>query len=500
MATDSATEYRDMIEDAASALKTQPTSDAPSMGTTISDKEFGEWTVPLAGYGPGAVSGIKPPTAVMRGHMYDSNGIEYLVYFDKNGNSIYKEPTGRSKTQANASEAINKNSGGSGGSGSSAPTMSTSDKELFYDWMGRYPTAAETSKIASEGWTEDTLRRYAIKNGGDGRIMQQAKDSLRRLAAPFYDNDPSAVPESLVNSLISSGDYANEDYLVNTYFPTLKGVGATNPLAAGYVDAWHDLVGSDRPLTNAAITKMNELIKVFGFNDVGLTAFSDWTKTTEAAYMGAYGAEQRANIGDVFTNLLGRNPSAAELSQNSIYWGMDANQLEEAIMQLPEAKAIYQFKPAWEQPLDYLARLRGIDATFKWYYGDHFEPGPNGTLTYKGTAPPPASSGAPGIPAYSPAAAGSTLAAPPTGTGTTAAVWKSLTNAQFAIDLQTYGITVNGGKYYQGAAELSLDQLDQLLPDDTYYRDDKGFHYVQDEGAVDKYGNTALITKKAVML
>ncbi len=464
---------------------------APSLNSTVKNVQTGSYTIPI---GVGSATGYVATTVVpYRALVYDSDGREYWAYFDKNYLLVYKEPTGYSKLEANLRDKAAGSGGGGSGGGSSAATLSMGDKEAFFDWMGRNPTAAESAKIATEGWTADTLRRYAVKNGGTGRLMQQAKNLVRQIAAPFYNGDPTAIPDSLVNSLISSGDYEDSEYLTNTYFPTLRGVGATNPLAAGYVDAWNDLVGGDRPLSNAAITKMNELIKVYGFSEVGISAFNAWAKTTEAAYTGAYGAEHRAMITDMFTSLLGRNPSQVELSQGSIYWGMEGDQLEEAIMQLPEAKAIYKYKPAWEQPLDYLARLRGIDATLKWYYGDHFTPSANGSLTYVGKTPAKVSTGIPDIPAYDPKAAGSSLA---TTTVATAPTWKSLTNSQFAIDLQTYGVTVKDGKYYKGAQMLSMEQLDELLPDDTYYRDDKGFHYVQEEGALDKYGNPALITKK----
>ncbi len=472
------------------ALKNESGKGA-SLNTTVKDLEKGKFLLPIA-Y---AYSHEPSAYAAARGKVFDSDGYEWMVYFNTQGNILYREKTGRTKLQAAVGDKLaDSGSGGSGGGGAAAPTLSQSWKELFFDWMGRYPTAAETSQIAAEGWDENTLRKYAVKSGGSGTAMKAAQNTLRQVAAAFYGGDPTVMPESMVKSLISSGDYADPSYLQNTYFPALRGVGATNPLATDFVQEWYDLVGEDKPLTNAALTKMNETVKAYGFTAVGLASFSDWAKKTESAYTGAYGAERRNLITSAFTNLLGRNPSAAELSNKSIYWGMEADQLQESILQTPEGREIYKNKPAYEAPQDYIARLQSIDQVLRWYYGEHFVANADKSLTYIGT-PTPISRGIPEIPEYD-ASAAETLAAAnesaATTTGTSTATWKSLTNTQFAADLKTYGVEVSQGKYFKDGNELTPEDLDLLLPDDTYWRDDAGFHYVQEPGAVDKYGKPAL--------
>lgn len=479
-------------------------SNAPSLNTTIKNYQSGTWNIHVANETTGGYGTV---TAYHRAIVYDSDGKEYWAYFDKNFQLLKQEATGLTKLTSNVATAAAKaaggggSGGGGGGGGSAAPTLSQSDKEAFFDWMGRYPTSAEATQIASEGWNADVLRKFAVKNGGTGTAMRAAKDTLRQVAAGFYGGDPTAIPESMVNSLISSGDYADTSYLQNTYFPALRGVGATNPLASDFVNEWYKLVGEDKPLTNAALGKLNETVKAYGFSAVGLASFSDWAKKTESAYTGAYGAERRNLLTSAFQSILGRNPSAIELSNKSIYWGMEADQLQESLLQTPEGREIYKNKPAYEAPQDYIARLQSIDQVLRWYYGEHFVVNADKSLTYYGKATP-VSRGIPEIPAYD-ASAANTLSAEnkqaATTTATATAVWKSLTNAQFAADLKNYGIDVTNGKYFKDGAEVTIEQLDQILPDDLYYHDDAGFHYVQDEGAVDKYGKPALKYKKAVV-
>ena len=182
--------------------------------------------------------------------------------------------------------------GGGGGGGGGSATIGASYKEVFYNWMGRQPTSGELATMQKQGWVEDTMRRYAVAHNGTGPLMLQARDTLRQLAAPFYDGDPSAIPTSLVNTLISDGLYGDSAYLVNTYFPTLKGVGATNPLAADFVDAWTQMTGTS--LTDAALSQLNTFVKAYGFTDTASAAWGSWVKQTNEAITGNYGATQRA--------------------------------------------------------------------------------------------------------------------------------------------------------------------------------------------------------------
>lgn len=470
-----------------------------TFGSTIKNYESGTWTLNIANTTTGGYGTV---VAKHRALVYDSNGKEYWAYFNENFELVHQEATGRTKLGANVAAEAAKSaggggSGGGGGGTSAAATVGMGYIEAFFAWMGRNPTEAEKTRMAEEGWTEDTIRKYAVANGGTGPEMLKAKNTLRQLAAPFYGGDPSLLPESEVKALISSGYYADASYLRNTYFPALKSVDGTNPLAADYIETWHTLVGEDKPLTTAALGKMNETIKAYGFTAEGTYAFGEWAKKTEAAYTGAYGASQRANITQTFNTLLGRNPSAVELSNKSIYWGMTSDQLQETLLQTPEGRTIYKNKPAWETPTDYIARLQSIDQVLRWYYGDHFVANADGSLTYKGTPTPTYSKGIPEIPAYD-ASVAEVPAAAPAAVPAAAPAWKSLTMDQFAIDLKTYGIDVQDGKYFKAGKEITLDELEKLLPSDVYYKDEKGFHYVQEPGAIDKYGNPALKYKGVV--
>lgn len=385
----------------------------------------------------------------------------------------------------------------SGGGGGYVASSSMGATEAFLVWVGRMPTAAEKAKMAAEGWTEDTIRRYAVTAGAGTRdsasMWNRAADRVRQLAAPWYGGDPSAVPADLVKSIISSGDYADESYLTNTYFPTLYGAGATNPNSTPFVQDWTEMTG--RALTYTATQKLSEIVKAYGYTDVGRAAWQNWIKTTESAYTGNYGATKRAEITNAFNSLLGRNPTADELSQGSPYWematsaGQDA--LVETIMQSPEGRTLFANKPAGQSPTQYIADLKAKDAVFRWYYGDHVVLGNDGSISIFTGAPnlahptsPPA--GVPDIPPYQ---------AP---TPQTAPVWKSLSNATFASELGKVGITVEGGKYMMNGQEVAYDNLLNYLPADTFYKDAQGYHYVQEAGAINPTtGAPAVVTRPA---
>jgi len=367
--------------------------------------------------------------------------------------------------------------GGGGGGGGSAATSATI-RGWFQWYAGEVPGIAATADQAN--WTEQDVINWCISNGKEGTGLKILRSDMRRIAAPFYNGDPSGIPSSTVDSLIRQGYWQDPDYLTNTYFPALQGVGATNPLAGGYMEVWDQMVGNRAP-GSTALGKLNEIIKAYGFTETGLQAWTAFIKTTESAYYGDYGAENRANITSAFNSLLGRNPTAEELAYGSTYWNMastgSAAALQESVLQSPEGQALYAGKPAWETPAQYMDRLRGIDATLRWYYGDNVSLNDDGSLTINTGAPGFAndmsgmSTGVPSIPTYV--------------RETSAPEWKSLSMSQWQSDLAGYGITYEGGKYFKDGAEVSADNLLSLLPANTYYRDESGFHYIQTEGAID---------------
>ncbi len=374
-----------------------------------------------------------------------------------------------------------------GSSSAAAASSSMSYPEAFYNWMGRYPTAAEKTKMENEGWTEDTLRRFAAKNGGRGPLMLEAQDAVRKAAAPFYGGDPSGISTALVNSLVADG-YSVE-YLTNTYFPSLRGTDATNPLAADFVDLWVNMTG--RPLTETAATKLAEMVRSYGYIDIALTAWETWVKTTESAISGNWGAEHRAAIQNTVSSILGRNATPLELSANSSWWNLNDAALYEQLKTTAEYQAIYAGKPAWMSENDYLAEAMSFNAVFRWYYGDSVTVNPDGSLTIPtGEYYQPPSAGTPTTTTVTPAPA-----AKPE--------WKSLTTEQFLSDLAALGITSEGtgplsGRTFADADRtgITYEELINYLPQGTYYKDAQGYHYVQYEGALNpKTGAPATVTK-----
>jgi hypothetical protein len=417
-----------------------------------------------------------------------TTGLIYQKGIDpKNPNVYYVTDPAMGITNKPAGSPNPAPEGGSGGSGGSyAASTSMPRSEAYFDWMGSYPSASMKAKMESEGWTEDTIRRYAVKNGGTGTLMVKAKNELRQIAAPFYAGDPSGMPDSLLQTLISSGDYADAAYLTNTYFPNLKGASGTNPNSTPFVDSWTEMTG--RPLTYTAQLKLNEIVKTYGFTDVGLAAWKSWVKGTESAYTGNYGADKRATITSLFNSLLGRNPTADELSQSSPYWNMadsaGGNALAEAIMQSAEGRTLFAGKPATTSATDWIADLQAKDSVLRWYYGDHVVQGDDGSINIYTGAPDLAQestqvTGVPEIPDYQAPAV--------------APLWKSLSVATFVSELSKYGVTAKGSggdasKYtYTDSTgkALSYDNLLSAVPSDVFYKDATGYHYVQDQGAID---------------
>jgi mono/diheme cytochrome c family protein len=78
--------------------------------------------------------------------------------------------------------------------------------------------------------------------------------------------------------------------------------------------------------------------------------------------------------------------------------------------------------------------------------------------------------------------------------------WKPLTFETFALELNKVGITVVGsgptGTYTKDGNTISWDDLLDYLPSGEFYKDDEGYHYVQEEGAINpNTGLPAAVTK-----
>ncbi len=435
----------------------------------------------------------------------------------KAGDTIYEDPDtdelvnvttgqvlrkGKTKTSTSTDTSSSKNSGGGGGGGggggsSYAPTATIRGWFLYY--AGFVPDIANNE--STKNWTEQEVINWALKNGKqDSTGLNILRETIQRVAAPFYDGDPGAIPASLVDSLIAKGYWTSDgqDYLQNQYFPALVGVDATNPLVADFIDTWVEMTG--RPMGSTALSKMNNIIKAYGFTDVALDAWIAWVKTTDSAWTGNYGAEQRYKIESTISSVLGRHATEAELAPTSTLRNLNEYAMLEAIKASPEYQAIYAGKPASWSESDWIDYGLGMDQVFHWYYGDHVTVNSDGSFTFPTgpyyTEPAETSVGVEAVP--TPGA--STTTEPP--------AWKSLSTSTFKSDLQGLGFTVTGEGSDPGAWTYKLNgevvpysqlatKLSTLAPD-TYYQDTQGFHYVQYEGAVNpKTGLAATVTKPA---
>lgn len=260
-------------------------------------------------------------------------------------------------------------SGGGGGGGGGGATIGKSYDETFYDWMGRYPTSAERRKMANEGWTEDTIRRFAVKNGGNGAFMVKAINTVRQVAASWYDGDPSGIPSSLVNTLISDGIYADTQYLEQTYFPLLRGLRLTDPNAQTYIDAWVEMTG--KSLSTDAFNKLSEFVQSYGYGTEAEAAWLAWVKTTDAAITGNWGAEHREAIRANIASLFGRDPTEEELDVSGDFWNLNEAARMEYLRGTDEYYLLYANKPAWMDEADFIDAARAYDAVMRWYYSEN---------------------------------------------------------------------------------------------------------------------------------
>lgn len=307
------------------------------------------------------------------------NGSKVAQIWDYSGDSpehIGDVPLSASSTPASGGGGGGGRSGGGGGGGG---TIGKSYSEAFFDWMGRQPTTTELNKMANEGWTEDTIRRYAVTKQGTGPLMVQAINEVRQVSASWYDGDPSGIPASLVLSLISDGLYADKTYLEQTYFPLLRGLHLTDPNAQEYIDAWVEMTG--KPLSTDAFNHLNEYIVYYGYGNESQAAWLAWAKTTDAAISGNWGAEHRAVINTDISKLFGRTPTAAELDVGGELWDLNDEARAEYLRATDEYQTIYAGKPAWMDEGEWQDTARAFDSVFQWYYGEHATLNADGSIS-----------------------------------------------------------------------------------------------------------------------
>jgi hypothetical protein len=219
--------------------------------------------------------------------------------------------------------------------------------------------------------------------------------------------------------------------------------------------------------------KLNEIVKTYGYSPEAEAAWVSWVKTTDSAATGNWGAEHRAGIQDMVSGILGRNATADELAVNSPYWNLNEAAMMEKMRETPEYQAIYGGKPAWVSEADWISAGISFNDVMRRRYGDSIIQNPDGSLTF----PEGPYWTQPNTNPLPPVVAPSTTKVTPE--------WKPLSMSQWQSDLAGFGITFADGKYTMNGQEISADDVLNYLPENTYYRDSSGFHYVQTEGAID---------------
>lgn len=254
-----------------------------------------------------------------------------------------------------------------GGGGYSAPASKALENS-FIDWFGYVPKSL-LATAKKQGWTEDNIRRKAVATkDAHGALLIRAQSQTRQIAALWYGGDPAAAPASLINAIIGDGIYADQDYLKNTYFPSLKGAGVDNPAAKQWVDYWTEQTGG-RPPSGDALQKMSDIIKTYGFTQDSLNAWQNYVKTTDSAITGNYGAAVRKGINDDFRNILGREATDEELAANGDYWNESSDMRRERMKQTADYQSIYGGKPEWMTEENYLDYARALSSVYNLYYG-----------------------------------------------------------------------------------------------------------------------------------
>jgi hypothetical protein len=265
---------------------------------------------------------------------------------------------------------VTKKTGGSGGSGGSggaaAPNRSLAN--TYFDWFGYEPSAAWLAQAKLDGTTADDVRRLAVAQGGNGWQMQQARQLIHQSIWSVY-GDPNALPDSLVNSIISDGFWNDQNYLQGTYLPGLKdsGIDVTkSPELTTYIDWWTEQTG--KPLTWTAQQFLDNLVKMGDITtDTLSNQWKAWIPTTQSALTGNYGADARARISNLYVNILGRQATTAELDPAN-FAKHDAAIIEE-MKKSPEYQAIYAGKPDWMTEQDFITLARSLNEANIFYYG-----------------------------------------------------------------------------------------------------------------------------------
>lgn len=370
--------------------------------------------------------------------------------------------------------------GGGGGGGSSGSYLAEFEK---YYGVGNVPSDVVNTAM-NEDWSALRIRSYALTHGASGPGAIAAIQTVQYAAASVFGSDKVGnISDDLYRSLAAEDQ--DPQYYVD-YFVDMVGFEDVldSPIAQGMIQTWMDMTGI--PLTYTAKVKLQEILSRHGgATSAAVAEWEGWLPTTQSARNGNYGAKKRIETNDQFYNVLGREATQAELDAT---WNMDAYGRLEYIRKTDDYAEEYAFKPAGMSEATYQAKKASWTEAYYRAFGIDI-----GSL------------GLEAVEQYTPRSETAVTEANPTTGAVTPPTWKSLTNEAFANELAKYNIKKISGTWYHyfedgSREEISYQDIIKFLPAGEFYYDEQGYHYVQEEGALNPTtGQPATVTKPAVV-
>ena len=254
--------------------------------------------------------------------------------------------------------------GGGGGGGNDQYYRDFLDNLFGYGLPGSAPQAL-VDRAVQNGWTEDQMVYYAIKEyGADGPYVDGLRRLIERTAAQVFGPGWSEViPDSLITGLML--DNKGDTGWLDDYFRSLPGYDALNdPAAIAMIDYWMAATGI--PLTWTARNELRRILDEMGPGPMATAVWEEFVNNSDSAWNGNQGAAIREGIWDDTVNILRREPTDEEIE--AMRYMNPAARLE-YLRGTPEYQELYELKPVWMSEEQWWNEIAVWDQAYRQAYG-----------------------------------------------------------------------------------------------------------------------------------